>query len=202
MDRAKKFVLFLTISILYVFILFRIGLIFFANQYYVRALHLEEEGNWRKAISLYEKAIWVYPKNVAFYEKLGRLYVYRSWFPGDATGFLNKAKGTLENGLALCPQDGELWLSLGMVWEGLLNQEEALASYNKALALDPQNAFYHAMLARFYFKSGREKEGVKAAREAIFCRPADRPGVDNYLRKMGISEELLKKIHEGIPSGD
>jgi hypothetical protein len=39
-----------------------------------------------------------------------------------------------------------------MVWEKLLNKKEALASYNKAIALDPQNAFSRMRLQIFLLR--------------------------------------------------
>jgi len=186
-----------TISLLYIVLLYYIGLVFFSNLSYNYALSLEKRGRWLDAIPFYEKAISIYPKDVNFFERLGRLYFYRSWFPGDKASFLIKAKASLEQGLSLCPQDGELWLSLGMVWERLLNKKEVLASYNKAIALDPQNAFYRATLANFYFKEGMEAEGIVEARNAISsCSNVNT--VADYLKKMGVAEETLKKIREGL----
>ena len=196
-NRAKKITFLGIISLLYIVLLFYIGVVFFANLSYNYALALEKKGRWLNAITFYEKAISIYPKDVNFFERLGRLYFYRSWFPGDKESFLLKAKITLEQGLSLCPQDGELWLSLGMIWEKLLNKKEALASYNKAVALDPQNAFYRATLASFYFKEGMEPEGIVEARNAISSCPNVHM-VDDYLKKMGVVEEPLKKIKEGF----
>jgi tetratricopeptide (TPR) repeat protein len=186
-----------TISLLYIVLLYYIGVVLFANLSYSHALTLGKKGRWLDAIPLYEKAISIYPKDVIFFERLGRLYFYRSWFPGDKGSFLIKAKTTLEQGLSLCPQDGELWLSLGMVWEKLLSKKEALASYNKAIALDPQNAFYRATLANFYFKEGMETEGIAEARNAI-SSCSNVHTVDDYLKEMGVSKEILKKIKEGF----
>jgi tetratricopeptide (TPR) repeat protein len=195
--RAKKTTLLGTISLLYIVLLYYIGVVFFANLSYNHALTLEKRGRWLDAIFFYEKAISIYPKDVTFFERLGRLYFYRSWFPGDKGNYLIKAKTTLEQGLSLCSQDGELWLSLGMVWEKLLSKKEALASYSRAIALDPQNAFYRATLANFYFKEGMEAEGIVEARNAISsCSNANT--VDDYLKKMGVAEETLKKIKEGF----
>ncbi len=196
-NRAKKIILLGTISLLYLVLLYYIGVVFFANLSYNHALTLEKKGGWLDAISFYEKAISIYPKDVTFFERLGRLYFCRSWFPGDKGSFLNKAKETLKQGLSLCPRDGELWLSLGMVWEKLLNKKEALASYNKAIALDPQNAFYRATLANFYFKEGMETEGIVEARNAI-SSCSNVHTVDDYLKKIGVAEETLKKIKEGF----
>jgi tetratricopeptide (TPR) repeat protein len=196
-NRAKKIMLLCTISLLYIALLYYLGVVLFANLSYNHALTLEKKGGWLEAIPLYEKAISIYPKDVTFFERLGRLYFYRSWFPGDKENYLIKAKVTLEEGLSLCPQDGELWLTFGMVWEKLLNKKEALASYNKAIALDPQNAFYRATLANFYFKEGMETEGIAEARNAISSCSSVHT-VDDYLKKMGVAEETLKKIKEGF----
>jgi tetratricopeptide (TPR) repeat protein len=196
-NRTKKIFFLGTISLLYLVLLYYIGLVFFAQLSYDRALTLEKKGKWLDAIPYYEKAISIYPKEVAFFERLGTLYFYRSWFPGDQGSCLNKAKTTLKQGLSLCPQDGELWLSLGMVWEKLLSKKEALASYKQAITLDPQNAFYRAALANFYFKEGMEAEGIVEARNAISsCTNVHT--VDDYLKKMGVAEETLKKIKEGF----
>jgi tetratricopeptide (TPR) repeat protein len=196
-NKAKKIMLLGTISLLYIVLLYYIGVVFFAHLSYSHALTLEKTGRWLDAIPFYEKAISIYPKEVTFFERLGRLYFYRSWFPGDKGNYLIKAKATLEGGLSLCPQDGELWLSLGMVWEKLLSKKQALASYNKAIALDPQNAFYRATLANFYFKQGMETEGIVEARNAISAC-SNVHTVDDYLKKMGVAEETLKKIKEGF----
>ena len=51
-----------------------------------------------------------------------------------------------------------------MVWEKLLSKEEALAS---SITLDPQNAFYRATLANFYFKEGMETEGIVEANQEM-----------------------------------
>lgn len=196
-NKAKKRFFLGTISLLYLVFVYYIGIVFFAHLSYNHALTLEKKGQWLDAIPLYEKAVSIYPKDVTFFERLGRLYFYRSWFPEDKEIFLRKAKETLKKGLSLCPQDAELWLSLGMVWEKLLNKNEALTSYNKAIALDPQNAFYRATLANFYFKEGMETEGVVEARNAISAC-SNVHTVDEYLKKMGVAEEALKQIKEGF----
>jgi tetratricopeptide (TPR) repeat protein len=190
----KKILLLSAVSFLYFMSLWFIGRIYLADNYYNSALAMEKEGKWLDAIPLYEKAISINHNDVNFYERLGRLYFLRSWFPLDRQAFLLKAKDTMEKGLCLCPQNGELWLGLGMVSEGLLNKDDALTFYNKAVSLDPNNAFYHTAFATFYLKEGIEKKGIWEARKAISCYNA--VYVYDYLKRMGVDEKTLRKIKE------
>ncbi len=193
---TKKVIFLSIISLLYIVALGYVSKIYLSDRYYNKALALEKNGGWFEAISFYEKAISTYPKNVTYFERLARLYFLRSWFPLNRKKFLMKAEDTIEKGLSLCTQSGELWLLQGMVSEGLSKKNEAIASYKQAIALDPHNAFYHTAFSTFYFKEGMEREGIQEAKRAISCY--NKSSVYNYLKKMGIGEKTLKKIKESF----
>ena len=191
---VKRILFLIIISFLYFIGIWFTGKIYLADRYYNQGLVMEKGGRWLEAIPLYEKAISLDSKSVTFYESLGRLYLLRSWFPLEGEGFLLRARDTVEEGLSLCPQNGDLWLLQGMILERF-SEKEALSAYNKSISFDPHNAFYHAVLSTFYLKRGREKEGIFEAKKAALCyNPSC---VYDYLKKMGIDERTVGKIQQG-----
>ena len=160
---TKKIILLSGLSVLYLLSLWHLGRIFVADIYYNKALRLEKTESWTSAISLYEKAIAFYPKEMVFYDRLSKACFLRSWFPLGKDSFLAKAKEAAEKGLSLCAQNGELWVTQGMVWEALADKKKALASYDQAITLDPHNSFYRTARALFYLSEGREGDWLSDA---------------------------------------
>lgn len=197
-------------------VVFLIAKTYLADKYYNRGLNKEAYGYWIEAISLYEKALQFDSKNVDYYSQLASLYFFRARFPLDRDKFLLKAKDTILKGIKLCPKNGDLWLSLGMlreIWGQTpgFNAQEVIVSqlkisgsdkcqvltpqmfYKKAISLDPNNAFYHTVLAAYYLKKGMEDEGISQVKKAISCYDK-KSHIYSYFKKMKVDEKIIKKI--------
>jgi tetratricopeptide (TPR) repeat protein len=211
-----KIIFCIFICFLYFIGIFCIGKIYFADKYYNKGLNNEKNGKWLEAISLYEKAILLDPQNVDYYDRLSNLYILRARFPLYREKFLLKARGMILKGIKLCPKNGDLWLSLGMLSEiwgqgltfdtlGLLNSESEMLGnikcqdltpqifYKRALSLDPNNAFYHTVFANYYFKKGMEDEGMFEVRKALLCCK-NINYIYSHLKTMKVDEKILNEL--------
>jgi tetratricopeptide (TPR) repeat protein len=73
----------------------------------------------------------------------------------------------------LAPEDAEAWVRLGaMVLFALNEQAEALAAFEEAIRLDPDDAATHCLLAVALHSLGRYEEATEAFDEALRLDPA------------------------------
>ena len=90
-----------------------------------------ENGQFDKAIELYEKVIGKDPKDVDTYNDLGLSYYY--------TQKTELAIETLRKGTDVNPLFQRIWLSLGFVLSSTGNLEEAKSALKNAVDLNPNN---------------------------------------------------------------
>jgi tetratricopeptide (TPR) repeat protein len=73
-------------------LLYYIGVVFFSNLSYNYALSLEKRGRWLDAIPFYEKAISIYPKDIAFLNDWEGFIFIDPGFPGIKKSFCKKQR--------------------------------------------------------------------------------------------------------------
>jgi tetratricopeptide (TPR) repeat protein len=173
-----------------------LGRAYVADRCFRQGLALEKQGQWLEAVSSYEKALSINQENIWYYERLGQLYVVRARFPLEREGFVAHAQETLGKGLALCPGNGALWLSLAMIAAETGERKKASGFFDKAISCDPHNAFYHAAFSVFWWRQSGESEALAEARKAFACCPAQ--AVSAALREMGAEEVWIKRLREDL----
>ena len=73
----------------------------------------------------------------------------------------------------LRPDASEVHYFIGQYYEGLGQKEQALASYQRASQLEPENITYLERLAGSYVDSNQYAEAIDVYKEALRCNPAD-----------------------------
>ncbi|MBV9124186.1 MAG: tetratricopeptide repeat protein, partial [Planctomycetes bacterium] len=119
----------------------------------LRARNLDAVAFLARAASAYPADFWV---NI----EMGNAHYYQS--------NLVEAVGYYRTALALRPQTASLRYALGSLYLGLHHWDEAIAEYEHAVRLDPENAWCHNRLGiALSWKGGRDDEAIAQFREAV-----------------------------------
>jgi len=155
-------------------------------------------GGWTKddfaqAKTLYEKAIAADPDYARPYANLAMTLVwevYSKWAPEES---LNQAVELAKE--AIARDDGEAWghWALGAAFLKLGHFDQAIAEYERALALNPNDADVLAESAFALAWVGRPEDGVKNALAAIRLNPRH---PDYYLWALGVAYYDARKYEE------
>ena len=126
----------------------------------LRARNLDANAFMTRVVSAYPTDFWA---NIEMGNAL-----YNQSKPLEAVGYYRAA-------LALRPQTLSLRYALGDVYLNLQRWDEAIAEYEQAVRLDPDNAWCHNRLGfALTWKGGRDDEAITHAREAVRIRPQRR----------------------------
>ncbi len=172
------------------------GLFFLAQQswqrtvetaWLVRAKALP--ANSMQQIGAYEKAFKTDGKNFETAYRIGEDYRMRSWEGGDEyRGLAEKAMEWFQKSMTLNPYEPNNFLRTGMCLDWLGKHELAYSSYQKALLLDPNSYYVHALLGWHYV----QLEDWTKARE-WFAKSIGLSGPKNL-----IAQSYLKIIDEKL----
>jgi tetratricopeptide (TPR) repeat protein len=133
-----------------------------------KAVTLDQAGNLPAAIAAYRKVLTREPSNVDALFLLGRVHCMRGEFERGAE-LLGKAA-------SLAPQYGQAHNLLGMALVRLGRREEALASFERATAVDPANAMAFANRADVLADLGRHVEALAHYDKAVELDPRNVAG--------------------------
>ena len=124
-----------------------------------------------RAIALFERAVQLDPKYASAWAALGGAYTLKGGFLGMPQ-LLEKAIEPLRRALGLNPRLVNAHVWLGSALAGLGNLDESLASLQKAVEIEPDNADAHQTLARAYWLTkGMVPEGIAELRTALALNP-------------------------------
>lgn len=101
------------------------------------------------------------------------------------------------------PNDTHLWAFLGVVFSYYDNQE-ALESFQKAVEINPNNAYAYSGMASLHYDQGEYKKGLEKAKRAYDLAPwhsSLQHGYANALYSMGRYEDALG-VYEDLTSWD
>jgi len=136
----------------------------------MRLAHKElEDGQAQQAEIAWRKAIQSSPGDLAPREALLRLLIEQKRF--------DEAYDLTEASLAYAPQDPGLWLDRGILAEQRGRSDQAIDSWNRAIAIDPGQTLAHLYLASALDHSGKARDAAvhyKAFLNAIARQPADK----------------------------
>ncbi len=121
------------------------------ESYVSEAENYVNEGKVPQAITSYQQAIEVDPRNASNYVTLARLQIYS----GDYQDALTNA----ENALLISPNHSMAYALRGWAKGYLGDYLEAIASLQRAVELDPNNATAYAYLAEVIVQQIQEGEG-------------------------------------------
>jgi tetratricopeptide (TPR) repeat protein len=132
------------------------------------------------------------PKLVEKLCKEGFKFSIRGEFK-DALNYFKEATET-------SPDDTLAWYGLGSCYDGLDQQEEAIAAFKNVIRIDPKNAEAYFNIARYYRKIGRYKDAIKAYNRAVSFDPDHAPSyfdlgvVYEKLEDLENSEKAFKQV--------
>lgn len=133
------------------------------------------------------------------------------------------AAACYQKAIELCPKNGNYWLGIGMVYEEMarcsrstVNSQEcpvygqrstvngqqssphqlAASSYQKAVSLDPNNAFFRTMLGSFHIRNGNKEEGLEQYEKAFTSLP--RLQLYGFLNNKDVKDEFLDAAIKGL----
>ncbi|MCS6956566.1 MAG: tetratricopeptide repeat protein, partial [Patescibacteria group bacterium] len=81
-----------------------------------------------------------------------------------------------DGAVALNPQKAQNWQNLGEIYKNIIGLAQdadlfAIASYERAIILDPQNPVYRLNLGGIYYLLGKYNDALKFFEQAVFLKP-------------------------------
>lgn len=177
-----------------------------ANHHFNQANHHFKEGQWRMAISEYEKVLEYNPEMVQAFRFLGESYkqLYR---PGVDTAVNReleaKAFEALRKALEIEPNNKDIIYSLGDMYDKIRNFEEAQKLYLRIIELEPTEMSNYYVLAEFYRRYASDNPEIAQKAETMYLRrieadPENPQGyayMAQYLQEVsGSPEEMLSSF--------
>jgi len=129
-----------------------------------RALVIDEADGFRRARASAEKSITLDPKLAAGYLALALVQINQDWDWKGASASLEKARQLTPGSVNVLRIQGYLDRNMGRV-------DEAIALYRQAIALDPLNSDFHAILADQLYGLGRYEEAKAELTKAEELNP-------------------------------
>lgn len=125
----------------------------------------EEAGDFRGAHALLKRALALAPGDVLILGSIGAVL--------RKQGYLDEALTLLDSVVAAEPRHAAAWLERGYVLDALRSDQEAIASYERALAIDPNLAPALGKLADSAARRGDLAASEGYARRALALNPAE-----------------------------
>lgn len=129
----------------------------------------QEQKRIADAISCYQKAVALNPTLANAQFNLAVLPLAEGSNPAEALGSLEKAIA-LDPGIA-GSRLADIYHDLGISFQAHGKLSDALAGYQKAIAIDPDHPLVYNNLGLTFAQFGRHDEAVKALRRAIVINP-------------------------------
>jgi tetratricopeptide (TPR) repeat protein len=99
------------------------------------------------------------PANDGAWDTLGNLY--------RASGCYAEAIESFQQAISLDMNNEEYFYHLGLAFAGQDRHEEAIAAFERTIALKPDHSMAHSALAGHYRKVGRDAESIKHIKQAL-----------------------------------
>ncbi len=127
----------------------------------------KEEIEWDQAETYYRHAIALDPKSWEPYARLGDVYSSKALFrdrarPDERKELVQVAVSNYNTALALNPFHSELMVRQARTHQIVGENEQALKLFERALQVDPNDAFIFASLGRYYRQLGDDKKAADA----------------------------------------
>jgi tetratricopeptide (TPR) repeat protein len=132
-----------------------------------------ERGWFDAAASEFKLAISLDPNCVDSYKNLARVY--------EKQGLSEQALAELDRAAALAPQDSEVCCQSGDVYRQMSDPTKAIASYNKALLIEPDSVQARSGLALTYRALGLVEDEIKIYNQILEL--AHQPGLKRQERQ-------------------
>ena len=118
----------------------------------------EEAAKWL------DKAVTLDPKNAAYLKARGMLFLFQKK-PAEAVGYIKRAAEA-------APAEAASWTTLAMAQMDARQFDDARNSLEKAVAMEPANPRYVAMVGEVWLADGKPAERSKQYQKAVEVDPA------------------------------
>jgi len=159
-------------------------------------------GSFNKALENYSRAIKIDPENADYYAK--RASVYKDKYISEDT-IIEHIENNFEDNKDVQPiSDSHVWMlnfKRQLRHEKMESYDNALKDYQKAIELDPDNAYSYSGQCTVYFVLGQYENALKVINKAIELRPdeGDYYGMrGNIYRKMNNDDKALENYNKAI----
>jgi tetratricopeptide (TPR) repeat protein len=120
-------------------------------------------GRTQEAVEVFQRAIAADPSFSWPYHNIGRIYLDH--------GDLEQAREWLAKAVEVNPNHWRAQFNLAVALHRATRHDEALAAYERAAVMNPEDANTHANIGWILVKTGRDAEGVRALQVAVRLDP-------------------------------
>lgn len=164
-----------------------------SQRLFLQAVQLHQQGKLQEALGLYQKVLRLNERH--FEALVNQALIYKK------TGQIQEAIASYKNAVAV-KADPELLSTIGLLYRQDENLEAAVACWEKALTLAPQNAEALLQMGRFFLE---KKEFSKAEEHLLLARQAasNSMAVHQWLgacwrRMPGHFEDAVASFHKAV----
>jgi tetratricopeptide (TPR) repeat protein len=158
------------------------------DRLYVRAWNAIARKDYPVAIQTLQQVVEAYPLETEAYARLARL-LYSEERPQEAIA-------VIQRGLAIDPDDGDLYNVLGICFLGLRRYDEAVAAHRRYAELDPHDPNSHDSLGMSFQQSGSYENAVAEYDAALSIDPEFEPSIihlgDVYAQQGRYRDSILE----------
>jgi DNA-binding winged helix-turn-helix (wHTH) protein/tetratricopeptide (TPR) repeat protein len=144
----------------------------------------------KEALALFDKALALNPDSklaLLGYARVMIVDVTDGWAPPEERAArLDQAEAAIERAIKLDPKHAPAYLQRGFLWRARADPDRALAAFQHALALTPNDAWAHAEAARAKIDVGRAAEAVGDIQTAIRLASSE-PRLFNWYYWLGMA---------------
>ncbi len=138
---------------------------YLAQTYYSKAIELDKNFEWSKALTEYERAVGLSPLRSEYYEGLGGLLQKKetlSFNRKEKKRWGERALWAYEEAVKRNPYQAFSHYRLALIYQNKGNPEEAKKQFKKAISLEPLNAAYVSEYGLFALKNKWKQQGLWA----------------------------------------
>ncbi len=154
-----------------------------------------EAGRFTEAITFFEKALEVNPKDAEAYYSIGECYALED---------NEKAIEAYQQAIKIDPKHDAAYWGLGLCYGEIKDYQKSIDSYKEAIKIEPHNADTHFGLADSYAALGCHQEAIESYQEAILVEPnnaAIYQKLGDCYSKVGRYQESIEAYKQSIKIG-
>ena len=135
-----------------------LGKLFMADVNYKNGVMAMNNFLFTKAEKSFKRALFYVPQNAEYAARLGELYTHRSRFKNNRDFYQKQSIDSYRKAVFINPYNGNLHIEAAIAYARCGQRKEAEKEFGRAISLDPNNAFYRAILARYAVEEKKSDE--------------------------------------------
>lgn len=146
----------------------------------VEADELFEQGELKRAETLYLKLLTKDPNDASLFNKLGLIYLEQKNY--------KDAKSALSAALKIEPENDTFYNNLGLLYYEMEDYDQAIEAYEKSVSINDKIVSRLVNLGLAYFMNKKYRKAADQYEKAIILDPRN----ENYIELLKKAEEKLK----------